>query len=106
MCYVEGCIKEIKVEKVADKGLAAKFTFSSDWYGMDSRLLYGILDSNDTSGKIASYGIYEPTDLFYTEYYADCLASKLPLHLGIYFEEDKGHECRYSVTAFRVIYGY
>lgn len=115
MCYVEGYIKEIKIEKATKKCLAAKFTFSSDWKGKDSKLLYGVLKSTNSSDEIIGYSIYEPTDLFYTDYYADCLASKLPLHLGIYFESnrDKANEhenglekCKFKVTAFRVIYDY
>lgn len=105
--YVEGYIKEIKVEKeTSNEKMSAKFTFSSDWQGKDSKLLYGILSSNDTSDEIKSYCTYVQTDLFYTDYYADCLAPRLPLHLGIYFEKNKDHDCEFLVTAFRVIYEY
>lgn len=115
MCYVEGYIKEIKIEKVAGKGLIAKFTFLSDWKGKDSKLLYGVLDSNDTSGEIKGYGIYEPTDVFYIQKCAYYFINKTPSHLGVYFEskceeaekqEENQNISGYKVTAYRFIYDY
>lgn len=103
--YVEGYIKEIKVEKdLSNKEMTAMFTFSSDWQGKDSKFLYGVLDPSEKTDKIKSYDIYEPTDWFYSNYYSDCLVPKMPLHLGIYFKEEKGNDYKFSVTAFRVIY--
>lgn len=112
--YAEGYAKGIKTKWAANGNPSMCFELDSDLkefksLSEDHHPLYAISCDGHGFDNVQNYKVGNEKDSFFMPFYADCLISNAPLHIGIYFRsKDSGNKERkgkdeFDVESFKVI---